>query len=41
MPVIPKLRELRQDDNEFKASLDYIVNPVSEKKKKRIKFSHL
>jgi hypothetical protein len=34
MPVIPKLRELRQEDNEFEASLDYIVNPVSEKKKK-------
>jgi hypothetical protein len=27
MPVIPKLRMLRQEDCEFKASLDYITRP--------------
>jgi hypothetical protein len=31
--MIPALRKLRQGDLEFKVSLDYIVDPVSKKKK--------
>jgi hypothetical protein len=30
MPIIPALRRLRQEDQEFKASLQYIARPVSE-----------
>jgi hypothetical protein len=32
MHVIPALRRLRQEDYEFKASIDYIVTPASKYK---------
>jgi hypothetical protein len=35
MPVIPALRGPRQEDQEFKASMDYIARPYLKKKKKR------
>jgi hypothetical protein len=35
MPVIPGLKRLRQEDYEFKASLDYIVRSVSKKTKQK------
>jgi hypothetical protein len=35
IPVIPALRRLKQKDLKFKASLGYIVRPVSKKKKKK------
>jgi hypothetical protein len=34
MPVISALRLLRQEDQEFKASLSYIVRPVPTKQSK-------
>jgi hypothetical protein len=40
MPIIPAHRRLRQEDHEFKVSLDYIVRPCLKKTKisKRIHF---
>jgi hypothetical protein len=35
MPVIPRLRRLRQEDHEFKANLGYIVTTCSERKRKK------
>jgi hypothetical protein len=34
-PVIPKLRRLRQEDSEFKASLGYIRSLKKKKKRNR------
>jgi hypothetical protein len=34
-PVIPRLRGLRQEDNEFQASLGYIVETLSQKQKRK------
>jgi hypothetical protein len=33
MPLIPALKRMRQEDQEFKASLDYIARPYLKKKK--------
>jgi hypothetical protein len=33
MPVIPVLRRLRQEDSEFKDSMDYTVKPCLKKQK--------
>jgi hypothetical protein len=35
IPVIPALRRLKQKDLKFKASLGYIVRPVSKKRKRK------
>jgi hypothetical protein len=35
VPVIPTIRRLKQEDNEFETSLDYTVRPCLKKKKKK------
>jgi hypothetical protein len=34
--AIPSLRKLRQEDQEFEASLNYLTRPCLKKKKKKI-----
>jgi hypothetical protein len=40
MPVIPALGRLRQEDQEFKASLNYIARKKKKRKKERKSTKH-
>jgi hypothetical protein len=37
VPVIPAIRRLRQEDQQFKVSLGYTVRPVSKQKSFKIR----